>query len=240
MSKKLIEVLFFQMSNKKQTDTDQEMSENSVKEILFAEETPSKKPKKDSKRLTTSSTQESGSGSLGEARMVIPTPPDATALVRISEKGKLNFDTKAIAQENKTLKAGMGVLQDEVIALRSQLEELSKSPRSQPDPSPAKDLLITEGLERVLCKSQFDTLLNFVADQVQSAVKSGKEIISTVPSQDLEAPGPSKVASSHIGSAEKSFAKPSHKNIVGSSLGDGSGDDLDVTLDDRADEDIIG
>ena len=105
--------------------------------------------------LTTSSAQESGSVSLGEDRRVIPTPSDATALVRITEKGKLNFDTKAIAQENKTLKAGMGALQDEVIALRSQLEELSKSPRSQPDPSPAKDLLITEGLERVLYQSQY-------------------------------------------------------------------------------------
>ena len=233
MSKKLIEVLFFQMSNKKQTDTDQEMSENSVKEILFAEETPSKKPKKDSKRLTTSSTQESGSGSLGEARMIIPTPPDATGLVRVTEKGKLKIDTKAIAQENKTLKAGMGALQDEVIALRSQLEELSKSPRSQPDPSPAKDLLITEGLERVLCKSQFDTLLDFVADQVQSAVKSGKEIITPVPSLG-DGSGPSRVVSSQIGSTGKSFAKPSSGDILGSLLGDGSEDDLDdFTLDDQ-------
>ena len=62
-----------------------------------------------------------------------------------------------------------------------------------------------------------------------------------IPSLDLEAPGPSRVASSHIGSAEKSFAKPSHKNIVGSSLGDGSGDDPDdVTLDGQTDEDVIG
>ena len=232
-----MEVLFFQMSNKKQTDTDQEMSESSVNEILFAKETPSKKPKKDSKRLTTSSSQESGSGSLGETRMIIPTPPDATGLVRITEKGKLRIDTKAIAQENKTLKASMGALQDEVIALRSQLEETSKSPRSHPDPSPAKDLLITEGLENVLCKSQFDALLDYVGERVQSAVTSGKEIISTVPSHDLEAPGPSKVASSNIGSAVKSSAKLSSKAILGSSLGD----DLDdFILDDRADEDIIG
>ena len=52
--------------------------------------------------LTTSSAQESGSVSLGEDRRVIPTPSDATTLVRITEKGKLNFDTKAFAQENKT------------------------------------------------------------------------------------------------------------------------------------------
>ena len=171
--------------------------------------------------------------------MIIPTPPDASALVRCTEKGKLFLDTKAIAQENKTLKAGnskmlieVGALQDEVIALRSQLEELSKSPRSQPDPSPAKDLL-TEGLERVLCKSQFDTLCSFVADQVHSAVKSGKEIISPVPSLPSEVPGPSRVVSSQMGSTGKSFAKPSSRDILGSSLGDGSEDDLDFILDDQ-------
>ena len=163
--------------------------------------------------------------------MIIPTPPDATGLVRITEKGKLKIDTKAIAQENKTLKAGMGALQDEVIALRSQLEEWSKSPRSQPDPSPAKDLL-TEGLERVLCKSQLDTLCNFVADKCSQAVLSGKEIISPVPSLPSKAPGPSRVVSSQIGSTGKSFAKPSPKDILGSSLGDGSEDDLeDISLD---------
>ena len=155
------------MSNKKQKDNDHEMSENSVNEILFSEETPDKNPKKNSKRLTTSSTQESGSGSLGETRMINPTPPDATGLVRLTESGKLKIDTKAIAQENKTLKASMGVLQDELVALRSQLEEMSKSPRSHPDPSPAKDLLITEGLEGALSKSQFDTLLNCKGDQVR-------------------------------------------------------------------------
>ena len=141
----------------------------------------------------------------------------------------------------------MEVLQDEIVALRSQLVERSKSPRSHPDPSPSKDLSTSEGLEGALSHIQFDKLLNFVGDQVriyqesQSAAKSGKEMISTAPSLDLEAPGPSRVASSHIGSAEKSFAKPSHKDIVGSSLGDGSGDDLDDDmLDDRADEDVIG
>ena len=98
-----------------------------------------------------------------------------------------------------------------------------------------------------MSKSQFDTLLNFVGDQVriyqesQSAAKSGKEMISTAPSLDLEAPGPSRVVSSHTGLAEKSFAKPSHKNILGSLLGDGSEDDLDVTEStDGHDEDIIG
>ena len=234
------------MASKNQKDTHNEMSENSVNEILFAEETQSKKAKKESKRLTTSSTQESGSGSPGEARKIKPTPPDATGYVRLTDSGKLKVNTKAVALENKNLKANMGIMQDEIIALRSQLEK-SKSPGSQPDPSPAKDLSITEGLEGALSKSQFDTMLKFIGNQVriyqdsQSAAKSGKEMISTAPSLDLEAPGPSRVASSHTGLAEKSLAKPSHKNILGSLLGDGSEDDLDVTEStDGHNEDIIG
>ena len=237
------------MSNKKQKDNDNEMSENSMNEILFSEETQekeSKDSKKKSKRLNTSSTQESGSGSPGEARKIKPTPPDATGYVRLTESGKLKVNTKAVALENKNLKANMGIMQDEIIALRSQLEK-SKSPGSQPDPSPAKDLSITEGLEGALSKSQFDTMLKFIGEQVriyqesQSTAKSGKEMISTAPSLDLDAPGPSRVAFSHTGLAEKSFAKHSHKDIVGSSLGDGSGDDLDVTESmDGHNEDIIG
>ena len=236
------------MASKKQKDNDHEMSENSVNEILFSEETQekeSKDSKKKPKRLTTSSTQESGSGSPGEAQKIKPTPPDATGYVRLTESGKLKVNTKAVALENKSLKASMGIMQDEIIALRSQLEK-SKSPGSQPDPSPA-NLSITEGLEGALSKSQFDTMLKFIGEQVriyqesQSTAKSGKEMISTAPSLDLEAPGPSRVASSHTGLAEKSFAKHSHKDIVGSSLGDGSGDDLDVTDSmDGYEEDIIG
>ena len=156
---------------------------------------------------------------------VIPTPPDATALVKVIAKGKLHFDTKAIAQENRELK-------DEVLALRSQLEELSKSPRSHPDPSPAKDPL-TEGLERVLCKSQFDSLCKFVAKEVHSAVKSGKEVI-TIPSLPSETPGSSRVVSPQDVLSGKNSEKSSPRDILGSSIGDGSGDDLeDISLDDN-------
>merc|ERR1712215_303406 len=104
------------------------------------------------------------------------TPPDHTGLVRVTEKGKLRIDTKAIAQENKILKASMGALQDEVIALRSQLEEMSKSPRSHPDPSPAKDLLITEGLERVVCQSQYDSLCEFWLSKFTLQLEWGKRL----------------------------------------------------------------
>ena len=212
--------------SKKQVDPLQEMSDSNVQEILFAKKSSSKKSRKETDTLATSSAQESGSDSLGEARMVIPTPADATALVKVNAKGKLHFNTKAIAEENRELK-------DEVLALRTQLEELSKSPRSHPDPSPARDPL-TEGLERVLCQSQFDSLCKFVGEQVHSAVKSGKETISPVPHLSSEAPGPSRVVSPQAGSSGKNLAKPSPRDILGSSIGDGSEDDLeDISLDDQ-------
>ena len=128
--------------------------------------------------------------------MVIPTPPDAHCL-----RASYILDTKAIAQENRELK-------DEVLALRSQLEELSKSPRSHPDPSPARDPL-TEGLERVLCQSQYDSLCEFLAEQVHYAVRTGKEIITPVPSLPSEAPGPSRAVSPQAGSSGKNLANPS-------------------------------
>ena len=61
-------------------DSLQEISDSNVQEILFDKKSSSKKSRK-SDKLTTSSAQESGSVSLGEARRIIPTPPDAIALV---------------------------------------------------------------------------------------------------------------------------------------------------------------
>ena len=233
------------MASKKQKDNDHEMSENSVNEILFSEEKESKDSKKKSKRLITSSTQESGSGSPGETPKMKPTPPDATGLVRIDKEGKLRVDTKAVALENKKLKANEVALQDQIVALRAQLD-MYESPGDQPDPSPPNDLPIPGGLEGALSKSQFETMLKFIDNQVriyqdsQSASKVGKEMVSTAPSLDLDAPSTSRI-SSHTGLAEKSCTKPSHKNILGILLGDGSEEDLDVTEStDGHDEDIIG
>ena len=77
--------------------------------------------------------------------MVIPTPPDATALVKVNAEGKLHFDTKAIAQENRELKERC-LLSD--LDWRSYLEVLGViQTQAQPrDP-------LTEGLERVFVKA---------------------------------------------------------------------------------------
>ena len=58
------------MSNKKQMDSLQEISDSNVQEILFDKKPSSKKSRK-SDKLTTSSTQVSGSDSLGEARIAM-------------------------------------------------------------------------------------------------------------------------------------------------------------------------
>ena len=191
-----------------------------------------KKARKDTAMLDTSSAQESGSDSLGEARLVKPTPADAHALVKVDAKGKLQFNIKAIAKENKELK-------DRGFALQAQLEEASKSPRIQPDPSPAKDSL-TEGLERFLSEKQFDTLCKFVGAQVAAAtVKSGQDsFASPVLPFHSDAPGPSKALSSQVGSvgalqpSGKKSARISQKDILGTSMD--SEDELgDLSLEDR-------
>ena len=157
--------------------------------------------------------------------MVIPTPPDATALVKVNAKGKLHFDTKAIAQENRELK-------DEVLALRSQLEELSKSPRSHPDPSPARDLLITEGLERVLCQSQYDSLCEFWLSKFTLQLEWGKRLSLQFPlclQMFLDLAGLYPLRMAHL---ERIWLIPVFETVWGMSFGDGSEDDLeDISLD---------
>ena len=218
--------------SKKQVDSLQEISDSNLQEILLPKPkgNMNKKARKDTDMLATSSAQESGSDSVGEAHLVKPTPSDAHALLKVDAKGKLQFSTKAIAKENKELK-------EKIMALQSQLEEASKSPRIQPDPSPAKDSL-TEGLERFLSKDQFDTFCKYVGDQVAASVKSGREsgdIVPPVLPLLSDAPGPSKAVSSQVGTSGKKSARVSQKDILGTSMGpDDSEDDLgDLSLDDQ-------
>ena len=92
-----------------------------------------------------------------------------------------------------------------------------------------------------MCKSQLDILCNFVADKCTQAVLSGKEITSPVPSLPSEAPGPSRIVSSQIGSTGKSVANPSLIDILGSSIGDGSeGDQEDFDVLDGGESDQVG
>ena len=233
------------MSNRKDKDSDQDISVNSVERILFDEETQenneSKVTKKKEKRLSTSPTQKTGSGSPGKTKKkpkIIHTPPDATGFVRIKkDSGTLIVDTKAVALENKKLKTNEGILQDQIVALRAELDKY-KHTGSQPDSSPTNNLPISGGLEG-FSKSQYDNMLTFIGEQVkmyqdaQAAAKrlELKKILD--PSLDLEAPSHSRAASYPSGLAEKSCSKYSHKDVMGSTFhdGDGSGDELDITGD---------
>ena len=145
------------MSNRKDKDSDQDISVNSVERILFDEETQenneSKVTKKKEKRLSTSPTQKTGSGSPGKTKKkpkIIHTPPDATGFVRIKkDSGTLIVDTKAVALENKKLKTNEGILQDQIVALRAQLA-IYENPGSQAVPSPPFDPLMSGGLAGAL------------------------------------------------------------------------------------------
>ena len=235
------------MSNKKDKDSDQDMSDNSVKRILFDEETQetqskeSKDTKKKAKSTRLSTSPTSGSGSPVKTRKkpkIIHTPADATGLVRINkESGTLIVDTKAVAMENKKLKTKEGLLQDHIVALRAELDKY-KHTGSQPASSPTNNLPISGGLEG-FSKSQYDNMLTFIGEQVkmyqdaQAAAKrlELKKILD--PSLDLEAPSHSRAASYPSGLAEKSCSNSSHKDVMGSTFheGDGSGDELDITGD---------
>ena len=178
----------------------------SVKRILFDEETQESNESKDTKKKakrTTSPTQKSGSGAPGKTRKkpkIIHTPPDATGFVRIKkDSGTLIVDTKAVALENKKLKTNEGILQEQIVALRAELDKY-KNTGSQPDSSPTNNLPISGGLEG-FSKSQYDNMLTFIGEQVkmyqdaQAAAKrlELKKILD--PSLDLEAPGHSRAAS---------------------------------------------
>ena len=241
------------MSNKQDKDFD--MSENSVSKILLEDEIQetqgkdSKDTKRKPKRLSTSSTQEAGSGSPGKTRKkpkIIHTPSDATGLVRIDkETGTLKIDSKAVALENKKLKAQEGILEDRIVALKAQIASY-KNPGSQAVPSPPCDPLMSGGLAGTLSTSQFNDMISIIGEQVklyqdtQSAAKSKKELTSKAPSVDPEAPGPSsRIASLTSGLTGKSLSKARFKDMMDSSFGDD--DDLDImgSVDDH-NEDIIG
>ena len=244
--------MIFQMSDKQNKDSD--MNENSVSKILLEDEIQetqgkdSKDTKRKPKRLSTSSTQEAGSGSPGKTRKkpkIIHTPSDATGLVRIDkETGTLKIDSKAVALENKKLKAQEGILEDRIVALKAQIASY-KNPGSQAVPSPPCDPLMSGGLAGNLSTSQFNDMISIIGEQVklyqdtQSAAKSKKELTSKAPSVDPEAPGPSsRIASLTSGLTGKSFSKARFKDMMDSSFGDD--DDLDImgSVDDH-NEDII-
>ena len=149
--------------------------------------------------------------------------------------------------ENKKLKDKEQVLEDQIVALRAQLA-IYENPGSQAVPSPPCDPLMSGGLAGALSTSQFNDMISIIGEQVklyqdtQSAARPRKELNSKAPSVDPEAPGPSsRIASYHSGLAGKSRSKASYKDMMDSSLGNGSGDDLDITgsMDDH-NEDIIG
>ena len=135
------------------------------------------------------------------------------------------------------------MLEDTIVALRAQLA-IYENPGSQAAPSSPFDPSMSGELAGALSTSQFNDMISIIGEQVklyqdtQSAARPRKELNSKAPSVDPEAPGPSSRTVSHLsGLAGKSRSKVR----MDSSLGNDSGDDLDITgsMDDH-NEDIIG
>ena len=217
------------MSNNKKNPS-KDITDSVVDEVLL-DKPPTKKNKKD--KATTSSPIESGSDSQGSNSKVAPTPPRSGAFVRYDEKGKIILDARAVSEENKLLTSEKKMLTDEVVSLRARVEELSlRGPGSQPVPTPSRNLSITEGLERAQGDSSMDALFKFVAKEMCSAVSTGK-VVLPIPSLPLETSGPSKKVSPQDVESIRSSVRSSTRDILGSSMGEASGDELDISLEDN-------
>ena len=245
------------MANREDKDSEQDISDNSIKKILLDEETQenqskvSKDTKKKAKSTRLSTSHTLGSGSPVETRKkpkIIHTPPDATGFVRVNKKsGTLLVDTKAVSIENKKLKTQEGLLQDQIVALKAELDKY-KNTGSQPTSSPASKSSDYAGLEGFL-KSQYDDMRTFFGEQLkiyqdaQAATERLKLKKILDPTLNLEAPGYSRAASYQSALADKSSSKSSNRDIMGSLINerDGSGDELDITGSmDGHNGDIIG
>ena len=140
--------------------------------------------------LATSSSHDSGSDPKGENPFIKPTPLDAHAHVKL-DKGKLVFSTESIADENKQLR-------DLVKDLKSQSLEAKKSPKDQPEPSPAKNAK-TGGLGVSLSEEQFNIICNAVIEQVLASFRSGQNKVNpNVPHLSSDSFGPAKASTSQL------------------------------------------
>ena len=217
------------MSNKKMNPS-QDITDSVVEEVLL-DKPPTKKNKKD--KVTTSSPIESGSDSQGSNSKVAPTPPRSGAFVRHDGKGKIVLDARAVSEENKLLTSEKKLLTDEVVSLRARVEELSlRGPGSQPVPTPSKHLLIPEGLERAQSDSSMDALFEFMANKMCSAVSTGK-VVLPVPSLPLETSSHGRKVSHQDGESSRGSVRSSARDMLGSSMGEPSVDDLDFSLEDE-------
>ena len=224
----------------------EKISTKNIKKILFDEETKESKSKesKDEKkkpkstRLSTSPTAGSGSPSKSRKKILAPTkekpkmihtPLDATGIVKLNKnkKGTLEIDTKAIAEENKRRKDKEGLLEEQIVALKAELEK-AKNTGSQPiTPSPVPASPDQTGLGD-FSKSQIDFMQTLFGNQLkmyheaQAAIEKLKLKKAT---SDLKATGRKTAAANKSTRADKSSSNSSLGDVMGSVLSDGDGTD---------------
>ena len=159
----------------KENKSNSYMDVTSVYKILLGDKNSKdvkNKPKKQ-RKLTNSPPQVAGTGSSGEKRGKVNfTPSEVPGYVRTSA-GKITIDTKAISEENITLRSSVSSLSeerdsllDEIAMLNAKLESL-ESPEGHPVPDPSKDVSKSEGSAGAISKSQFEELKVYIAETVK-------------------------------------------------------------------------
>ena len=217
------------MSNNKKNPS-KDITDSVVDEVLL-DKPPTKKNKKD--KTTTSSPIESGSDSQGSSSKSSSSPPRSQAFVRHDAKGKIVLDARTVSEENKQLTNEKRVLTDEVVSLRARVEELSlRGPGSHPVPPPSKHLLISEGLERAQSDNSMEALFEFMANRMCSAVSTGK-VVLPVPSLPLETSSHGRKVSHQDAESTRGSFRSTARDVVGSSMGEPSVDELDLSLEDE-------
>ena len=158
------------------------------------------------------------------------------------KSGTLEIDTKAIFEENKIRKDREGLLEEQIVALKAELEKCKKSGSQSTTPSPVPASPDHTGLGD-FSKSQIDFMQTLFGNQLkiyheeQAAIEKLKLKYAT---SDLKAPGRKTAAAIKSTLAEKSSSNSSLRDVMGYALSDGDGTDVEElggSVDDQ-DEDV--
>ena len=150
----------------------------------------------------------------------------------IKKSGTLEIDTKAISEENKIRKDREGLLEEQIVALKAELEKCKNSGSQPTTPSPAPESPDHAGLGD-FSKSQIDFMQTLFGEQLKmyhEAQAAAEKLKLKKATLDLKAPGRSTAAAYKTALAEKTCSKSSLRDAMGPIPSDGDGtDDEDIS-----------
>ena len=236
------------MAGRKGKDSDpqsiEKISSKNIQKILFDDETkePKRKEPKDEKkkskstRLTTSPTSGSGPSKTRkiieapskEKPKIIPTPLDATGIVKLNKNKKaesghctLEIDNKAIAEENKKRRAREVLLEEKIMSLQAELEKAKDTGSHPITPKP-----VTESPDHTgpgeFSKSQIEFMQAMFGNQLKLYHETNAAIEKLKLKKAISDQKSRKTtAAIKSTKAEKSSSNSNLGDVMGSSLSDG-------------------